>query len=341
MMAIPTIRLKDPTRFEDPFSLTYNKYIKTQYDRVRLHETVTGPHRDKGNDERLDPQYITFAKAMTTLSYGGEYSAYVYCTKASHLAPFRSFREACSYQAMDELRHSQMDWGRLRDLGCKDSSEVMDLWHSEGLAHVKRAFDSIVALEDPFQIIFTANFIFEGAAASSFFPGMVELSKINGDHISSTVHWTRYQDEVRHVAFARALVKAIVDDDDRNIKILELWQEAAFESLGPAVLQGFGYNDLFPIPLNTSTEWLMDGMIHYGKQAEKVGLELPDIEAILAASSDVESSLEALNTGSGCDPSWWEDGLRGAGALEQPPPEGPARSKPSDFIEDLEVADGL
>jgi hypothetical protein len=315
--ALPTIRLKDPTRFADPFKLNYNKYVKTQYERVRLHETLTGPHRDERNDRELDPTYLPFAKAMGAISYGGEYSAYCYAAKAAHLAPFRSFREACSYQSMDELRHSQMDWGRLRDLGMRDFDEFTEYWHSDGLATIKRAFDNILALEDSFQIIFTANFVFEGAAATSFFPNMVHLAEGNGDHITSVVNWTRFQDEVRHVAFARAMVQAIVEDDDRNIKTLELWQEAAFETIGVAIQQAFGWNDIVPVPYKSSGEWMIDGLMAYAKQAEKAGITLPELDTLFDAAPEVPLGLDALKTHDlDTPPTVWEDGENNAGGLE-------------------------
>jgi len=323
---LDTITLKDPTRFEDPFKMNYNKYVKTQYERVRLHETVSGPHKDPRNDRDLDPEYRKYAIPMAAISHYGEYSASVYCQKAAHLSPFRAFREACLFQAMDELRHSQMDWGRLKDLGVKDSYEVGKIWRSEGYCAVKDAFDWIVGLEDAFQIIFTANFVIEGAGAVSYFPNMVKLAEQNGDHIFSVINWTRFQDEVRHVAFARAMVKAIVEDDERNVKILEQWQEAAFENLGPGIGQVMGYQDLVPEPYLTSGEWMVAALSHYAEHSMKHGLELPDLDALYEGAADLPVSYEALMTErSDASLSWWEDGTPGAGALDQPSHKGAMR----------------
>jgi hypothetical protein len=114
------------------------------------------------------------------------------------------------------------------------------------------------------------------------------------------------------------MVKAIVDDDDKNVKVLEEWQEAAFEHLGPGIGQVMGYNDLCPEPYLSSGEWLVDAIAHYATHAEKNGLALPDLDDLFEGAADMPVSLDALYTKLDVEPSWWDDLMPGAGALDQP-----------------------
>lgn len=308
-MSSPRIKLKHQELFEDPFRLDYNKYVKAQYEKVLLYEAHAGPHRDPRNDERLDPEFKKVAAPLAVASYMGEYAASVYSTTAASNAQTQGFRECCLFQAIDELRHAQMDFGRMRDFGITDREEVLRTWNSDGLAAIRDAFKYLTSLTDGFQIIFCANYIIEGAGAASYFPNVGELAAANGDHLTWVIDKTRFTDEVRHIGYSRAMVKALVEDDDRNLGILQEWSDEFFAVAGPGIQQLFGYNDLAPIPYKTSGEWLIDGLAHFTEHAEKVGLLPPDIEQMITDDwGNVQVSLEAL------------DHLRGDGELYSPIP---------------------
>lgn len=296
MKSMSRIKLKRPELFEDPFRLDYNRYIKVQHEKVLLYEAHTGQHRNPDNDERLDPEFKKLAAPLAVASYMGEYAASVYSTTAAATAQTRAFRECCLFQAVDELRHAQMDRGRILDFGITDDDEILRIWNSDGLAVIRDAFKYLTDLEDAFQIIFCANYIIEGAGAASYFPNVAELAAANGDHITYVIDKTRFTDEVRHIGYARAMVKALIEDDDNNLAILQEWADEFFAVAGPGILQLFGYNDLAPVPYKSSGEWLVDGLAHYAEHAEKVGIKPPDIEEMISDDwGEVQVSLEALN----------------------------------------------
>lgn len=295
MKSTSRIKLKRPDLFEDPFHLDYSRYIKAQHEKVLLYEAHTGQHRDPRNDERLDPEFTKVAAPLAVASYMGEYAASVYSTTAAATATTRAFRECCLFQAADELRHAQMDRGRIRDFGITDEAEILRIWNSDGLSVIRDAFKYLTDLEDAFQIIFCANYIIEGAGAASYFPNAGELAAANGDHITYVIDKTRFTDEVRHIGYSRAMVKALVEDDSNNLTILQEWADEFFDVAGPGILQLFGYNDLAPVPYKSSGEWLVDGLSHYIEHAEKVGIKAPDVEKLISDDwGDVQVSLEAL-----------------------------------------------
>src|SRR5436853_255267 len=50
-----------------------------------------------------------------------------------------------------------------------------------------------------------------------------------GDLLSAVNHRARVRDETRHISYARALVKALIEDDPANLDVIQRWQDESLQ----------------------------------------------------------------------------------------------------------------
>ena len=271
-MPSPRIALKSQENFSDPFGLNYNKYVRQQAEKVSLFETVYSRARDPEHDKKLDPAYIEAITPLLVASRFGEHAAHRYCTTAASTAPFSTLRDCCFYQAADERRHSEMDAARLQDFGISEK-KAMEIWMDE-LPGARAVFEYLEGLTDPYQILFCANFVCEGSAGASVFPHWAELARINGDYVTFVINRTRFSDEVRHIGYTRALVRALMEEDPSNAKIFNEWlPEFLGLVVGLMTEVVARSNDRAPHPYKTAQEWGIDGFAALQKSMIDVGLD--------------------------------------------------------------------
>jgi hypothetical protein len=87
----------------------------------------------------------------------------------------------------------------------------------------------VLELDDTFEIIVKANFVAEGAAGPGTFTVLADGAEARGDLFSALNHRARVRDETRHISFARALVKALIEDDPANLDVIQRWQDESLQ----------------------------------------------------------------------------------------------------------------
>src|SRR5262247_1618515 len=212
-MARRRIVLKDPSRFKDPASLTWDRYITLQ---ARERERY-GAERDALPAEALDfsgakPGYLPRAVEQFANNYWSEEAATRYIATAAAHAPFEELKKCCLFQLADEQRHLEMDREVFERAGIP-SRDWLPAWEAPGTTC--RFFRHVLELEDSIEILVKANFVAEGAAGPGTFTVLADGAEARGDP--------------RHISYARALVKALIDDDPANLGVIQRWQD---ESLG-------------------------------------------------------------------------------------------------------------
>ncbi|MBI2158366.1 MAG: hypothetical protein HYU26_15905 [Candidatus Rokubacteria bacterium] len=88
-----------------------------------------------------------------------------------------------------------------------------------------RFFRHVLELEDSIEILVKANFVAEGAAGPGTFAVLADGAEARGDLLSAVNHRARVRDETRHISYARALVKALIEDDPGNLEVIQRWQD--------------------------------------------------------------------------------------------------------------------
>jgi len=217
------IVLKDPGRFKDPANLTWERYIALQTrERERyLAERATIP-QDALDFKSVNPRYLERAIEQFANNYFPEQSATRYIATAAANAPFEELKTCCLFQLTDEQRHLEMDREVFERAGIPER-DWQPAWEQPGTTC--RFFRHVLELEDPIEIIVKANFVAEGAAGPGTFAVLADGAEARGDLLSAVNHRARVRDETRHISYARALVKALIEDDPGNLDVIQRWQD--------------------------------------------------------------------------------------------------------------------
>ena len=222
-MAPERITLKDPARFRDPASLTWERYIALQArERERyLAERAAIPPEALAY-KTVGPRYIERATEQFANNYFPELSATRYVATAAANAPFDELKKCCLFQLADEQRHLEMDRDVFERAGIPER-DWLPAWEQPGTTC--RFFRHVLELEDSIEILVKANFVAEGAAGPATFAVLADGAEARGDLLSAVNHRARVRDETRHISYARALVRALIEEDAANLDVIQRWQD--------------------------------------------------------------------------------------------------------------------
>ena len=222
-MARERLTLKDPSRFSDPANLTWERYVALQArERERyLAERATIP-AEALSYQTVSRQYLERAVDQFANNYYSELSATHYIATAAANAPFDELKKCCLFQLADEQRHLEMDTEVFQRAGIPER-DWLPAWEAPGTTC--RFFRHVLELEDSIEILVKANFVAEGAAGPGTFAVLADGAEARGDVLSAVNHRARIRDETRHISYARALVKALIEDDPRNLEVIQRWQD--------------------------------------------------------------------------------------------------------------------
>ena len=183
-----------------------------------------GPREQRSRPSR--PRSRARRSKQFANNYYSEDAATHYIATAAANAPFEELKKCCMFQVVDEQRHLEMD----RDIfvhARMPEADWLPAWEQPGTTC--RFFRHILELEDPYEILFKANFVGEGAAGPATFTVLADGAEERGDLFSAVNHRARVRDETRHISFARALAKALVDEDPSNLDTLQQWQDESLQ----------------------------------------------------------------------------------------------------------------
>jgi len=226
-MAPERITLKDPARFRDPASLTWERYIALQArERERyLAERAAIPPEALAY-KTVGPRYVERATEQFANNYFPELSATRYVATAAANAPFDELKKCCLFQLADEQRHLEMDRDVFERAGIPER-DWLPAWEQPGTTC--RFFRHVLELEDSIEILVKANFVAEGAAGPATFAVLADGAEARGDLLSAVNHRARVRDETRHISYARALVRALIEEDGANLDVIQRWQDESLQ----------------------------------------------------------------------------------------------------------------
>ena len=227
-MSTLRIPLKDPSRFRDPFGLTWPKYIAMQArDKEHYEKEKANLPPEALELKSADPKYLDQVKREQFLdNYFGEWSATKYLATVIKNSPYEELKQAALFQAMDEQRHMEMDRNILRLSGIP-KSEWFGRWQEAKTTF--RFFQHVLSLEDPIEIMIKANFVNETGVANATFGTLAEWARRKGDPLSAVNHEARMRDESRHSKVGWVLARALIEDDGKNLAVIQEWQDEALE----------------------------------------------------------------------------------------------------------------
>ena len=258
-MARKRIVLKDPTRFKDPANLTWERYVSLQArERERYLTEKAAIPEDALQYRTVSPRYLERAIDQFANNYWSEESATRYIGTAAANAPCEELKKCCLFQLADEQRHLEMDREVFQRAAIPES-DWLPAWEQPGT--VRKFFRHVLELDDPIEILVKANFVAEGAAGPGTFTVLADGAEARGDLLSAVNHRARIRDETRHISFARALVKALIDEDPSNLDVIQQWQDESLQLFSDVAKRG------------DRKEWWQGFLASYYKIAAPLGLK--------------------------------------------------------------------
>jgi hypothetical protein len=174
----------------------------------------------------VSPRYRERAVEQFANNYFSEEAATRYIATAAAHAPCEELKRCCLFQLADEQRHMEMDRDVFECAGIPER-DWLPAWEEPGTT--RRFFRHVLELEDPIEILVKANFVAEGAAGPASFAVLADGAEARGDLLSAVNHRARVRDETRHISYARALVRALIEEAPSNLDVIQRWQDESLQ----------------------------------------------------------------------------------------------------------------
>jgi hypothetical protein len=201
---------------------SYEEYIEHQYrdskallEKYRAHKT---------HDPELSAQYRDAMRPIMVTTCWGE---------AQTNRP--SIQYFYASHALDEVRHTQVEWRRIRDLDLADSLDVP--------REQTELFRFVNGLPTFVELVYGQVCTLEAYSAHVLFNSIIDLAKEHGDLATAATYEYVMHDEVRHIATGLRIVSEAIasadDPDEARFRILDLE-----EKLLPITIRKLGRDSL-------------------------------------------------------------------------------------------------
>ncbi len=220
------IRLKDPSKWEDPFRMTFNQYVKIQSEKDQLHHAVRAAFEaNYGHARVIDGRWFEGVKAFAVAVQPAEYSAHRLMAYIGRNIPIEAIRFATFNQAIDELRHAQIEIKHYADMskyydGLHAYSQTNEnLWFNT----VPKSFFDDALTAGPFESLIAISFSFEYVFTNILFLPFASSAAAVGDEHFVSVGKSVQSDESRHMALGMSALRMLLEEDDRNVPLIQRW----------------------------------------------------------------------------------------------------------------------
>lgn len=265
---------------------SYEDYIEHQYrDTQQLLEKYRAT---KVHDPNLSAAYKAAMKPIMLTTCWGEAQTMSQVAQIVTKTNKPSVQFFYATHGIDEVRHTQIEWRRVRDLDLADSLDVP--------YEQTELFRFVNGLPTFLEIVFGQVCTLESYSAHVLFNSIIELAKQHGDLATAATYEHVMRDEVRHIGTGLRLVREAIetasDPEEAKFRILDLE-----EKLLPIVIRKLGQDSpiaqsLFDAGMIASKRaFEEDGYRQYLIFRSKIGLlppirfkgPLEDTTAIVAA----------------------------------------------------------
>jgi len=225
------IIIHDWEGWEDPFRLTMDAYWKFQSEKEKkLYAVIDSFAQNNGHLGITDARYVNAIKLFLTGISPAEYQAARGFTHVGRQFRGVGPRVACQMQAIDELRHAQTQihamshYNKYFD-GLHSGPHMYDrVWYLS----VPKSFFDDARTAGPFEFLTSISFAFEYVLTNLLFVPFMSGAAFNGDMATVTFGFSAQSDEARHMTLGLEVIKFMLEQDERNIPIVQRWMDKWF-----------------------------------------------------------------------------------------------------------------
>lgn len=231
-------------RFRDPRATTYASYTALQHARETYVDGLFESAEASGSDARLSTAWVgALDRALGPLRYP-LHGLQMVASYVGSMAPGGRVVVACAFQAADELRRVQRVAYRTRQLQETHAgfgAEAKALWTGDAAWQPLRALVERLMVTWGWAEALTAlNLAVKPRVDALFMLHLAERAQAAGDDVLHRALRALHEDSAWHLAWTRALVAMLVEEDPRNGAALAGWIDRwaprareAVEALGP------------------------------------------------------------------------------------------------------------
>jgi len=225
------IKIKDWSKWEDPFRLTMETYWKFQAEKERkLYAVLDSFAQNNGQLGITDARYINAIKLFLTGVSPLEYQAHRGFAFAGRHIRGVGPRIASQMQSLDELRHAQTQIHTISHYnkffnGFHDFRHMHDrVWYLS----VPKSFFDDARSAGPFEYMIAIGFSFEYVLTNLLFVPFMSGAAYNGDLATVTFGFSAQSDEARHMTLGIEVIKFLLEQDPGNLPIVQRWVDKWF-----------------------------------------------------------------------------------------------------------------
>lgn len=225
------IKIKDWSKWEDPFRLTMDSYWKYQAEKEKkLYAIFDAFAQNNGHQNISDGRYVNALKLFLTGVSPLEYAAFQGYAKVGRQFSGAGARVACQMQAIDELRHAQTQQHAMSHYnkhfnGLHDPAHMHDrVW----FLSVPKSFFDDARSAGPFEFLTAISFSFEYVLTNLLFVPFMSGAAYNGDMATVTFGFSAQSDEARHMTLGLEVIKFILEQHEDNVPIIQRWIDKWF-----------------------------------------------------------------------------------------------------------------
>src|SRR5579864_8645661 len=195
---------------------SYETYIEHQYHDSQ--ELLRQYREHKVHDPELSEEYRNAMRPIMVVTCWGEAQTTAQVAQIITKTNKPSVQYFYATHALDETRHTQIEWRRIRDL---DLAESLDVPREQ-----TELFRFVNGLPTFLEVLYGQVCSLEAYSAHVLFNSIIDLARKHGDLATAATYEHVMHDEVRHIGMGLQLVKEEIesapDREEAVFRILDL-----------------------------------------------------------------------------------------------------------------------
>jgi toluene monooxygenase system protein A len=267
--------------WDEPFRTTFADYVTTQHAKDASVYAVRDAVGKVEDVKKLAAPWLSALKLHAATLPLAEFAAVVGNLRAVRFGRDSAWRNAATFGALDELRHTQIPLVVMHELLRWDAQFdwTHRFYHSNNWVAIagRHLVDELLLSSNPIEFAIATNFVFETGFTNLQFVGLSSLAHGVGDKMFEKMVQSIQSDEARHSQIGGPVLATIAAHDrDYAQYLLDKWFWRSW--LLFAIVTGFGMDYLTPLEARKHSfkefaeEWILD---QYLRTLEDYGLKRP------------------------------------------------------------------
>ncbi len=253
--------------WDEPYRTTYSEYVEGQADKEAAVSAVRNAIGHIDDFSRHDRAWLSALKLHAATLPLAEFAAVLGNLRAARFGRDSAWRNAATFGALDELRHTQIPLLVMHELVRWDPQFdwTHRFFHTNNWVAIagRHLIDELLLTANPIEFAVATNFVFESGFTNLQFVGLSSVAHSVGDRMFEKMLQSIQTDEARHAQIGGPVLRKLVETDPEYAQALVdkwFWRTWLFF----AVVTGFAMDYLTPLGRRTQSfkefvdEWIVD-----------------------------------------------------------------------------------